>query len=154
MTQPRTARQVRRSALLLGTAAVTTTVALALPTPRASAASPAAPSRAVVHLTSVGMEGTEMAGDSLASPLLVYATGAARVGIAGQKLVALRDTLRLYRVPAITADVTDGDVHLELSGPGSLRVGGDVTGGPATHVTANAHHIVLLKGGIGIRPVR
>jgi hypothetical protein len=157
MTQPRPARSSARALLLLGAAAVTATVAFALPAPRPETLSAAAPqraARAVVHLTSVGVQGARTAGDSLATPILVYATGAARVGIGGRELVALTDTLRLYRLPAITADVTDGEVHLELTGAGSMSVGGDVSGGPATHVTATGRHIVLLKGGIGIRPAR
>jgi beta-lactamase regulating signal transducer with metallopeptidase domain len=107
--------------------------------------------RAVVHLTSVGLSGTKTVGDSLDAPLLVYGTGRVRVGVGGNEPVELTDTLRLYRLPAITADVTDGELHLELTGRGKLEVGGDVTGGPATHVTAAGRHVVLLKGGIGIR---
>lgn len=151
MTHARTSRTILRSALALGAAAATATVALALPVPVPATDAPSHPSRAVVHITSVGMEGIEGAGDSLAYPILIYATGQARVGIAGKPPVPLTDTLRLYRLPALTADVTDADVHLELTGPGSISVGGDVTGGPATHLTATGHHIVLLKGGIGVR---
>lgn len=107
--------------------------------------------RAIVHLTSVGLETPTAAGDSLSAPLLVYATGRARVGIGRDVPVELTETLWLYRLPTITADVTEGEVHLELAGEGKIQVRGDVTGGPATHVTATGRHIVLLKGGVGIR---
>jgi hypothetical protein len=107
--------------------------------------------RAIVHLTSVGLETPTAAGDSLSAPLLVYTTGKARVGIGRDVPVELTETLILDRLPTIEADVTEGEVHLEFTGEGRIQVGGDVTGGPATHVTATGRHIVLLKGGVGIR---
>jgi hypothetical protein len=51
----------------------------------------------------------------------------------------------------MTLDVTEGDVHVQLVGWGKLNVGGAVTGGPATHLSANGRHVVVLKGGIGVR---
>ena len=102
--------------------------------------------RAIVRLTSVGTF------DTGPSPsILVYTSGGGRVGIGLDRPSAISDTLRLTRLPAMTADVTDGDVHIELRGPGRIEVGGEVTGGPARSVSATARHIVVLKGGVGIR---
>jgi hypothetical protein len=102
--------------------------------------------RAVVHLTSVGLE--DVAGEPT---ILVYAVGHARVGLGASEPTELTDTLRLHSLPTMALDVTDGEVHLKLDGSGKLRVGGPVTGGPATHLAANGRHIVVLKGGIGVR---
>ena len=111
----------------------------------ASAARPPA----LVHLTEVGI----VRGASLdASPevrILVWAAGPARIKLAGGELVPLTDTLRLSSLPAITADVSESDVHIRLLSEGRLRLGGDVTGGRAIHLTATGRHVVLLKGGVG-----
>jgi cytochrome c biogenesis protein CcmG/thiol:disulfide interchange protein DsbE len=123
---------------------------LRTPEPSGLGVAPAQAARAVVHLTDVGLAGTQSAGDSLASPILIYATGAARLGIADGELQRLQDTLRLFRFPAISVDVTDADVHIELTGPGQLSLGGAVSGAPATHLSGTGRHIVLLKGGVGI----
>jgi hypothetical protein len=104
---------------------------------------------ALVHLTEVGI----VRGAGLdASPevrVLVWATGPARIGLAGADLVPLTDTLRLSSLPAIAADVSNADVHIRLLSEGRLRLGGNVTGGRAIHLTATGRHVVLLKGGIG-----
>jgi hypothetical protein len=152
MTQPRVARTLIRSALFIGAVSAAAGVALALPVLQGKATS-AQRARAIVRVTKVGLSEVQVAGDSLVSPILVYSTGNARIGLAGASLVPLTDTLRLYRLPAITADVTDGDVHLVLKGTGQLVVGADVTGGSASHVGATGSHIVLMKGGVGIRSV-
>lgn len=102
--------------------------------------------RAIVHLTSVGLQ--DVAGEPM---ILVYAAGHARVGLGASEPTELTDTLRLRTLPAMTLDVTDGDVHLKLDGSGTLRVGGPVTGGSAIRLSANGRHIVVLKGGIGVR---
>jgi hypothetical protein len=79
------------------------------------------------------------------------AVGPARVGLGASDPTELSDTLRLQSLPTMTLDVTDGDIHLELVGSGKLRVGGAVTGAPANHLSAIGRHIVVLKGGIGVR---
>lgn len=134
--------------LALAALAVATLVAV-LPRPGAAGAQEsAARERAVVRLTSLGAIDTT---DPIS--LVVYATGGAQVGVGTESPRTITDTLRLDRLPAITADVTEGEVHIELRGPGAIRVGGEVRGGPATHLTATGHHLVLLKGGVGIRSV-
>lgn len=118
---------------------------LAIPTPGEAAGQ----ERAIVRLTEVGIGST----DPTPSSIVIYSTGSARVGLGADAPMALSDTLRLSdRLPAITADVTDGDLHIELRTPGEISVGGTVTGGPALKLSARGRHIVLLKGGYGIRP--
>jgi hypothetical protein len=108
--------------------------------------------RAIVRLTSVGLDGVEASpGGEMTATVLVFATGAARVGIGTGTPVRLTDTLRLRMLPAVTADVTDGEVHIQLVGPGRMKMGGEVTGGPATHVTGEGRHLTILQGGAGIR---
>jgi hypothetical protein len=150
MTQPRHSRlPLRAIPLLLGALAISAVVS-ALPVPHRADAqgtavlAPASPARAIVHLTDVGLINTT-------SPsILVYTTGGGQVGIGADPPAALTDTLRLHNLPAMVADVTDGDIHIELRGPGSIRVGGDVTGGPALKISATGRHLVLRKGGSGI----
>jgi hypothetical protein len=147
MTQSRTSRSLARTALLAVGSALAAAVALALPTRRA-----AVQERAVVRLTSVGLDGVALSSDGeMTGTVLVFATGAARVGIGTATPTRLTDTLRLKMLPAVTADVTDGEVHIVLVGPGRMSMGGDVTGGPATHVTGAGRHLTILQGGAGIR---
>lgn len=146
MTSSRTSRSLLRVPLAGLGALVLAALALALPTPRQAQAAAAQERAVIVHLTEVGLIDT--IADSLS--ILVYTTGGAQVGIGADPPAALSDTLRLNRLPAITADVTDGEVHIELRGPGAIKVGGKVTGGRATRVSATGRHIVLLKGGVGI----
>ena len=103
--------------------------------------------RVIVRVSSVGLEETEPS-----SLIVVYTAGHALVGLGIHPPSELRDTLRLRHLGAMTLDVTDGDVHLELVGPGRLSIGGDVSGGPAAHVSATGRHVVVLKGGVGIDP--
>ncbi|MDB4898203.1 MAG: hypothetical protein JWN53_11, partial [Gemmatimonadetes bacterium] len=102
---------------------------------------------ALVHLTSVALEGV---GPS--PTVLIYTSGGGRAGLGVATPELLTDTLRLDHLPAMTLDVTDGDVQLRLTGPGQLRVGGDVTGGAATSLGATGRHVTLLRGGTGIGP--
>ncbi len=118
-------------------ATVTATAAFAFPlAPR---------ERAVVHITEVGLVEVPRGFE-----ILIFSPGTARVGIGLDTTALLSDTLHLKSLPAITADVTDADVHIQLVGPGEISVGGAVTGGPATHLSGRGSHIVLMKGGVGI----
>jgi beta-lactamase regulating signal transducer with metallopeptidase domain len=148
MTQPRAPRLLLRAVPLVVGAVALATLVVALPAPRrAQAQTPRAghQARALVHLTDLGSVDTN-------SPpsIVVYTTGGGQVGIGTDPPSPIADTLRLNGLPAMTADVTDGDVQIELRGPGSIRVGGEVTGGPALKVAASGRHIVLFKGGTGI----
>jgi len=103
----------------------------------------------IVRLTDLGLEQTSQ--DPVR--IIVYATGPARVGVGNADPVPLTDTLRLSSLPAITADVSEANVHVRLLTPGRLRVGGDVSGGRAIHFTATGRHIVVLKGGVGAETI-
>jgi hypothetical protein len=59
------------------------------------------------------------------------------------------DSVRLSSLSAITADVSEGDVHIRLITPGRMRLGAEVSGGRAIRFTATGRHIVVLKGGVG-----
>jgi hypothetical protein len=57
-------------------------------------------------------------------------------------------------MPAFTADVTDGEVHLKLVGSekGSISLTATVTGSPGTKgFSGKSSYLVLMKGGAGIR---
>ncbi|WP_396221299.1 M56 family metallopeptidase [Gemmatimonas sp.] len=140
--------------------AVVATLAVAIPAPPkvavASAPIRAATSRpreaVLIKVTRLGMQ--------LASPpvagtapveIVIYGTGAARVGIGTASLTLLGDTIRLDHLPAFTADVSAGDVHVELRRTaGTVELGGDVTGGAVSTFTIRARHVVLSKRGVGV----
>ncbi len=152
MTNPHSRQPLRRAAALAVGVAVIGAVLFTIPSPRSTQAMaqtqaqvPADQERAIVHLTRVGTTDAALPMD-----IVIYTTGAAQVGIRGEAAALLADTLRLTGLPAITADVTEGEVHIELRSPGTISVGGTVTGGPAREVSASGRHIILFEGGRGI----
>jgi hypothetical protein len=88
-----------------------------------------------------------------AGELLIYGDGPVKVGLGTAAPQMVGDTIRLKNFPAFTADVTNGDVHVELRGEGEIELAGTVSGGPALNVSAAGRHLVLAKGGGGIRSV-
>lgn len=109
---------------------------------------PAGSDRVIVRITEVGLTTTVRESPTV----LIFASNSARVGIGNDAPTILTDTLRLSTLPAMTLDVTDGDVHVLLVSPGQIMIRGTVTGGPATHFSAMGRHIVVRKGGTGIWP--
>ena len=99
----------------------------------------------IVRLSALGLE--QPTSDSV--QVLVWTSGSAKVGIGSADPTSLADTLRLASLPAITADVSEGDVHIRLVSPGRMRLGAEVSGGRAIRFTATGRHIVVLKGGVG-----
>lgn len=89
----------------------------------------------------------------LTGEILLYGNGQVKVGFGTDEPQVVRDTIRLKTFPAFTADVTNGDVHIELRGDGELELRGTVTGGAAVNLSATGKHIVLVKGGTGIGTV-
>jgi hypothetical protein len=86
--------------------------------------------------------------------IVMYANGPVQIGIGVSALTPLRDTLRLRTLPAFTADVSQGDLHVELRrGATSMELRGTVRGGPATAVGATGRHFAFDKGGTGVRLV-
>jgi len=99
----------------------------------------------IVRLSALALE--KLPSDSV--QVLVWTSGSAKVGVGSADPTPLADTLRLSSLPAITADVTDGDVHIRLLTPGRMRLGAEVSGGRAIRFTATGRHVVVLKGGVG-----
>ena len=99
----------------------------------------------IVRLSALALE--KQPSDSV--QVLVWASGGAKVGVGSADPTPLADTLRLSSLPAITADVSEGDVHIRLLTPGRMRLGAEVSGGRAIRFTATGRHIVVLKGGVG-----
>lgn len=104
--------------------------------------------RVIVRITELGLSLTVRENPTV----WIFASNSARVGIGNDAPTILTDTLRLSTLPAMTLDVTDGDVHVMLMSPGQLTIRGTVTGGPATNLSATGRHIVVRKGGTGIWP--
>jgi hypothetical protein len=99
----------------------------------------------IVRLSALGLE--KPTSDSV--QVLVWTSGPAKVGIGTADPTPLADTLRLASLPSISADVSEGDVHIRLVTPGRMRLGAEVSGGRAIRFTATGRHIVVLKGGVG-----
>ena len=123
---------------------------LALPGGGSASAQQLAPAVAargatIVRIHNVGT--TPSTSDS--AQVVIYTTGGARVGVGSADPAPVADTLRLSSLTSITADVTDGDVHIRLLSPGRLRLAADVSGGRALRFTATGRHVVVLKGGVG-----
>lgn len=107
----------------------------------------------VVNVTRLGLEldDTPVAGKA-SMQIVLYGEGPVRIGIGGGALRPLTDTLRLDHLPAFSADVTSGSVHIEMRQVrGTLELGGDVAGGPMTTFSVRARHVVFAKGGSGVR---
>ncbi len=164
MTAPRFSRP-RAALLAVGVCVLGVgTLTAALPAPERAAtvadASTNVPHGAndsvTVTVNSVGSRNIRVdANGTLVGDILIYGTGPVRIGLGLAPLTLVGDTIRLKTFPAFTADVTNGDVHVELRGSeGTLEIGGIVHNGPATKVGASGRHLVLLKGGMGINTVR
>ena len=159
MTEVKGRHAVRSVVLLIVGVVATGSVAFAIPVPRQTAASrdvsPAqTDGRTIVRITSVAMHAVEWASDgTLKGEVLIFTTGAAKVGIGSGALKAIRDTLHLKSLPGFTADVTEGEVHIKLLGSaaGTIELTATVTGGPAKSLSGRDSYLVLMKGGVGIR---
>jgi beta-lactamase regulating signal transducer with metallopeptidase domain len=142
---------------------ITATLAAAIPAPTLrtftapTAFVPAkAPARAadtvLVKVTRLGLHLDAPTSSPKSMEILIYGDGPVRVGIGTAGLNALRDTMRLDHLSAFTADVTNGDVHVEMRRTaGTIELGGDVTGGAISSFTIRARHVVLTKRATGVR---
>ena len=110
---------------------------------------PAARRLTIVRLSALALE--KLPSDSI--QVLVWTSGSAKVGVGSADPTPLADTLRLSSLPAITADVSEGDVHIRLVTPGRMRLGADVSGGRVIGFTATGRHVVVLKGGVGAETI-
>ncbi len=115
---------------------------------------PGQSSNVTVYATKVGTKNVAVDGrGQIAGEILIYGAGPVKVGLGTAEPQVVGDTIRLKIFPAFIADVTNGDVHVELRGEGELEIAATVTGGPAVRLSATGHHLVLIKGGSGIRTV-
>jgi hypothetical protein len=85
------------------------------------------------------------------SPVMVFTSGAARIGKGRDSKSLTSDTLYLNPPGMITADVTDGDVHVVSLTGGKVTVIVNFTNSPATHATMQFKHVVIIRGGVGVR---
>lgn len=158
-------------AAVVAAVVLTGTLAFAIPAPRLKSGMATTPVRpvsarvmsplgrgeapAVVRVTHLGLilaDVQNAAGPAL--EIVIYGEGPVEVGIGTDAPTALRDTIRLDHLPAFTADVTNGAVHIELrKAGGSMELGGDASGAPMTTFTVRGRHVVLDKGGTGVRGV-
>jgi bla regulator protein blaR1 len=146
------------TAMTIPTPSIDTTVTVseartpAVVAPLAREAAATAPP-VIVSITYTGLTfAATPSADSL--QIVLYGNGPVRVGLGTQPRALLADTLVLTALPAFTADVSEGELHIELRrGARLLEVRGDIEGGPAVSVSATGRHLVLSAGGTGIRTV-
>lgn len=143
---PRSRNRVRFLSVLVGSAGACIGC-VQRPTPAVgSLPKITASERVVVRVRDLGLS------SGVASPnILVFADPGARVALGSAEPVALGDTLHLHHLPAMTLDVTEGAVHLQLISLGTMSLGGDVTAGQSAHWAATGRHITILKGGTGVQ---
>ena len=131
-------------------AAALLTSTLALPGGAPASAQQPAPAGGVRGATIVRIHNVGTApSTSDSAQVVIYTTGAARVGVGSADPSPVADTLRMSSLTSITADVTEGDVHIRLLSPGRMRLAAEVSGGRALRFTATGRHVVVLKGGVG-----
>lgn len=85
------------------------------------------------------------------TPVLIYTTGFATIGIGGSRASLKPDTFRLTTPVDLKADITSGEVHIVRSGWRPIDVSVEFTESPAIKATASGRHVVLLRGGTGVR---
>ena len=137
--------------IVIGALTATSVVALSAFLSPTRSARAVQPSEVIVRIDSVGTRGFREG-----ATVRIYADGAARIAVGTRALTALTDTLQLRGLPAFSVDVAHSDVHVELvrgdaADQASFYIGGSVTGGRATRLAASGRHLLLLKGGMGVR---
>jgi beta-lactamase regulating signal transducer with metallopeptidase domain len=105
----------------------------------------------IVHATRLGLYNvpSDPERGEILGEILIYADGPARVSVGLDPLMPLTGTLHLKRLPRINADVTESNVYIELTGPGSMSLGGTFAHDVGTF-GANGTRIMLMKGGMGV----
>jgi beta-lactamase regulating signal transducer with metallopeptidase domain len=160
----RSSKHPVRLAFVTAGIAVTATLAAAIPAPTVvgraavenSSSRTESPAVALPAILRVHKLGLAVAGTTLSAgapmEIVIYGQGTVRLGIGLAALTELRDTVRLNHLPAFSADVTNGEVHVEMRRvAGSLELAGDATGAAMKSFTVTGRHIVLERGGAGVR---
>ncbi len=162
MTMRRSKNPMRVLTVLAG---MIGTGAMALVIPAPVLLAPSAPSEssalaaggatasAIVAVTYAAMPFTSTTGRGATAPeILLYSSGSVSLGFGNQSRSALRDTIRLTALPAFTADVTNGDLHVVIRrGAPSISLRGYLQSAPTEEFGATGQHLMLPKGGAGMR---
>lgn len=82
--------------------------------------------------------------------LLVFTTKSARIGVGSLSVRITSDTLQLRTPTSLTADLTDGEVHLVSVDGSPLDVTVVFRDSPATNAQAHSPHVILNQGGTGV----
>jgi len=89
-----------------------------------------------------------------ASRVLVYSANGGRAAIGGGTPRALTDTLRVATLSSLTVDLTDGDVHVVVDGPGTITLSGSSDSGAAVGLSGSGRRIRIYQGGRGLSLAR
>lgn len=82
--------------------------------------------------------------------VLVYSTGNGAFAPGSDSVRSRRDTLRLATPVNVTADLTDGDLHIVAVEESDLDLTGTLLDAPASKLSAIGRHLVIERGGTGV----
>lgn len=83
--------------------------------------------------------------------VLIYSSAPSQFALRGQELRARSDTIRAFTPLQLEAYLDAGEIHIVSDPAAPIDVEATLANSPATHVTATGYHIVLERGGTGIR---
>jgi hypothetical protein len=86
-----------------------------------------------------------------AAHLLVYSSGKAAIAVGTDTPRPRRDTLHVTTPTKITVDLTDGDLHIVGTDDQDIRLSATLQDAPAARLHAVGRHLVMERGGIGVR---
>jgi hypothetical protein len=89
-----------------------------------------------------------------AAHLLVYSSANAAFAVGSDTLRPRRDTLRIATPANIVVDLADGDLHVVTTDDQDVRLKATLDNAPAAHLEAVGRHLVMERGGTGVRPQR
>jgi hypothetical protein len=83
--------------------------------------------------------------------LLVYGSGKIAIAVGAGTLRPRRDTLHVSTPTNITVDLTDGELHIVGIDDQDIRLDATLHDAPAVRLSAVGRHLVMERGGAGVR---
>ena len=83
--------------------------------------------------------------------MLIYSTGNAAFAVESDTLRPRHDTLRIATPTNVVVDLTGGDLHVVATDDQDVRLKATLEDAPATRLEAVGRHLVMERGGTGVR---
>lgn len=83
--------------------------------------------------------------------LLVYSSGKIAIAVGADTLRPRRDTLHITTPTNLTVDLTDGELHIVGIDDQDIRLEATLHDAPAVRLSAVGRHLVMERGGTGVR---